>query len=213
MPDDITPGRRPSRGVLVAIACVVLVVAGAGVWLAQADRSAALGGVGIGGPFTLEDGNGRPVTDRDLRGRWLLVYFGYTNCPDVCPTTLTEVAAALDKLGARGERILPVFISIDPQRDTPQVVKDYTAAFTPRLLGLTGTPEQVARVAQEYRVYYATHQNGDKTGDYSVDHSSLLYLMDPDGRFVAPIRTDESGPEIAADLARLIPALKLADGE
>lgn len=131
-----------------------------------------------------------------------LVYFGYSSCPDVCPTTLNAVAAAMGKLGPRAARVQPLFITVDPKRDTPDVVKRYAAAFSPRIVGLTGTPKEIASVAAEYRVYYATHRTGNEQGDYTVDHSSVLYLMGPDDRFVSPIRTDESADEMAADIAK-----------
>ncbi len=180
---------------------VALLILGAGtfVWLTQGGTASL-----VGGPFTLQNGNGQQVTDRDFRGKYMLVYFGYTFCPDVCPTTLNEVADAMDKLGARADRLQPIFISVDPKRDTPEVVKQYAAAFGPRLIGLTGTPEQVAAVAKEYRVYYAERRTGPGPNDYSMDHSSVLYLMGPDGKFVAPIRPDQNGTEMAADIGRLM---------
>jgi len=196
----MNPRQRTLLFPVAAFAATLAV--GAGAWLYLAHGSEAIGGLAIGGPFTLEDGAGHTVTDRDLRGRYALVYFGYTYCPDVCPTTLNEVAEALARLGSRAERLQAVFITVDPQRDTPQVVHDYAAAFSPRILGLTGTPAQIAQVAREYRVYYAPHRTGEGAGDYTVDHSSILYLMDPDGRFLAPIRTDESGEAMATDLAK-----------
>jgi protein SCO1/2 len=194
-------GRPPSfiYGIVGLLVAVLLIGTGAFVWLGG-GRTASL----VGGPFTLLDGNGNQITDRDFRGKYMLVYFGYTFCPDVCPTTLNEVADALDHLGTKTDRLQPIFITIDPKRDTPAVVKQYAAAFSPRLLGLTGTPEQIAQVAQAYRVYYAEHRTGPGPNDYSMDHSSVLYLMGPDGRFVAPIRADETGTEMAADLARFI---------
>ena len=134
----------------------------------------------------------------------MLVYFGYTFCPDVCPTTLNQVAEALEKLGPKADRVQPLFITVDPKRDTPPVVQQFVSAFTPRLIGLTGTPEEIAKVAKEYRVYYAVHENGGSPGDYTVDHSSILYLMGPSGNFVAPIRADESGAEIATNIARYL---------
>ena len=134
----------------------------------------------------------------------MLVYFGYTYCPDVCPTTLNAVADALDRLGKKADDLQPLFITVDPRRDTPAVMKQYTAAFSPRLEGLTGTAAQIAAVAKEYHVYYAEHRTGPGPNDYSMDHSSILYLMGKDGTFIAPIRTDEGGKEIAADLARLM---------
>jgi protein SCO1/2 len=110
----------------------------------------------------------------------------------------------MDKLGPKADRVQPIFITVDPKRDTPEVVKQYVAAFSPRLIGLTGTPEQIATVAKEYRVYYADHQTEPGSKDYSVDHSSVLYLMGPDGKFVGPIRPDEDGAHMAADLDRLM---------
>jgi protein SCO1/2 len=122
----------------------------------------------------------------------------------VCPTTLTEVADALDRLGPRADRLQAIFVTVDPKRDTPAVVKQYAAAFSPRLIGLSGSPEQIAQVAKEYRVYYAERRTGPGPGDYTMDHSSVLYLMGPDGNFIAPIRADESGAEMAADIAKFI---------
>jgi len=182
-------------GILVAV-----LLLGAGVFVCLSGGPPSL----LGGQFTLEDGTGKQVSDRDFRGKYMLVYFGYTFCPDVCPTTLNEVADAMDRLGAKADRLQPIFITVDPKRDTPAVVKEYAAAFSPRLIGLTGTPEQIAKVAKEYRVYYAEHRTGPGPNDYSMDHSSILYLMGPDGRFVAPIRSDEGGEELAKDLGKLM---------
>src|SRR4029077_7237917 len=113
---------------------------GSFIWLSQGGTASL-----VGGPFTLRDGNGRTVTERDFRGKYMLVYFGYTFCPDVCPTTLNEMSEALDRLGPKADRVQPIFITVDPKRDTPAVVKQYVTAFTPRLIGLTGTPEQIAQ--------------------------------------------------------------------
>ena len=180
---------------------VLLIGAGGFMWLSGGGGNNALG---IGGPFTLVDGNGKTVTDKDFRGKYMLVYFGYTFCPDVCPTTLNAVADAIDKLGPAASRIQPLFITVDPKRDTQAVVKQYAAAFGPSIEGLTGTPEQIAKVAKEYRVYYAEHRTGPGPNDYSMDHSSVLYLMSPDGGFLAPVRADQSGAEIAANLKKLM---------
>jgi len=201
---DTPPGAPPPNRILYAtlgiVLAVLLIGAGGFQWLG----GGAPGTAGIGGPFTLEDGNGKPVTDRDFRGKYMLVYFGYTFCPDVCPTTLTAVADAMDKLGPAANQMRPLFITVDPGRDTPAVVKQYAAAFGPRITGLTGTPQEIAVVAKEYRVYYAEHRTGPGPGDYSMDHSSILYLMDPKGAFVAPIRADQTGEEIAASLRKLM---------
>jgi protein SCO1 len=156
----------------------------------------------IGGPFTLTDGAGRVVTDRDFRGRYLLVYFGYTSCPDACPTTLNQVAAALDRLGAKAAEVQPLFITVDPRRDTPAVIGPYAAAFGPHIIGLTGEPDAIARVIKEYRVFADVRSTGGSGQAYTVDHSSILYLMGPDGGFIAAIPADASGDAIAADVAR-----------
>lgn len=203
-PEPVTtkPNSPPTAliyGMIGMLVAVLILGTGAFVWLSGGGTASL-----VGGPFTLEDGNGKPVTDREFHGKYMLVYFGYTFCPDVCPTTLNEVASALDHLGAKANLLAPIFITVDPKRDTPAVIKQYTAAFSPRLIGLTGTPEQIAKVAKEYRVYYAEHRTGPGPNDYSMDHSSILYLMGPDGKFVAPIRSDEDGTQMAADLRKLM---------
>ena len=186
----------PVAGLLVA---ALLLGAGSFVWLTRGGTASL-----VGGSFALEDGNGRPVAADDFRGKYMLIYFGYTFCPDVCPTTLTEMANALDRLGPRADTVQPIFITVDPKRDTPGVMKQYVAAFGPRMIGLTGSPEQIAQVAKEYRVYSAEHRTGPGPGDYTMDHSSIIYLMGPDGRFIAPIRADETGAEIAADIVKYL---------
>jgi protein SCO1/2 len=187
-----------TMGLLLAI---LLIGAGGFLWL---GGSGGNNPISIGGPFALQDGDGKPVTDEDFRGKYMLVYFGYTFCPDVCPTTLNAVAEAMERLGPAAARIQPLFITVDPKRDTPRVVKQYVAAFGPGIRGLTGTPDEIAKVAKEYRVYYAEHPAEAGARDYSVDHSSVLYLMDPKGGFLAPVRADQSGAEIATVLKKLI---------
>jgi cytochrome oxidase Cu insertion factor (SCO1/SenC/PrrC family) len=153
--------------------------------------------VAIGGPFTLVDQDGRRVTDKDFAGRFMLIYFGYTYCPDVCPTELNTMALALDKLGTR-VRIVPVFITIDPARDTPEALKAYLASFGPDFVGLTGTDDEIAAAAKAYRVYY---KKGEGEGDtYLMDHTSLLYLVGPDGKLAALFRTGASPDDIAAGI-------------
>ncbi len=190
------------RGLLAGLAAL-LVAAGIAIFVYGAPGPVQQAAA-IGGPFTLVDGAGKTVTDADFRGKYMLVYFGYTFCPDVCPTTLNDVAQAMDKLGARADGIRPVFITVDPARDTPDVVQQYAAAFSPRLVGLTGAADQIAAVAKEYRVYYAPHRTGPNPGDYTMDHSSILYLMDAKGRFAGIIRADEGADAIAADLAKYL---------
>ncbi|HWT09364.1 MAG TPA: SCO family protein [Roseomonas sp.] len=162
---------------------------GGGVQLAQ--------GVSLGGPFTLVDHTGRTVTERDFAGRPLLVYFGFTYCPDVCPTELGTIAAALDAMGPAAERVTPVFISIDPERDTPEAMADYVSRFHPRLVGLTGSAEQVAQAARAYRVYYAKVQPRDTTA-YLMDHSSFIYFVGPDARVRSLFRPESTPEAIAA---------------
>ena len=200
-PGPKTPPNRILYATMGLLLAVLLIGAGGFLWL---SGNGANSPIRVGGPFTLQNGNGKTVTDRDFRGKYMLVYFGYTFCPDVCPTTLNAVADAMDKLGPAAGRIRPLFISVDPKRDTPAVVKQYAAAFGPEFVGLTGTPEEVAAAAKEYRVYYADHPTGSGPNDYSVDHSSVLYLMGPDGRFVGVVRADQSGDQIAASLKRLM---------
>lgn len=195
---QLAPLRR--RAYLGFGAATVLALAGA--YLAATGARDAP--VAIGGPFRLVDGDGHVVTDRSFRGRFMLVYFGYTFCPDVCPTALTDVAEALDLLGAKADRIQPIFITIDPKRDDPAVVKQYAANFSPRLIGLSGSADEIAQAARAYRVYYAPHRTGPGPDDYSMDHSSILYLMGPDGGFVSAISAELSGPDMAAQLSRLV---------
>ncbi len=185
----------PVVGLLVL---ALLVGAGATMWLGGSLAD----GPAVGGSFSLLDGDGKRVTDRDLRGKYALVYFGYTFCPDVCPTTLNQVSEALDRLGTKAGQVRPVFITIDPARDTPAVMKQYVSAFTPRLLPLTGSDAEIADVARKFRVYYAPHRTGDQPGDYTMDHSSVLYLMGPEGKFLAPLRADAPARELAENLSK-----------
>lgn len=157
------------------------------------------GTVSIGGPFTLTDGDGKQVTDETYRGKWLVVYFGYTYCPDACPTGLNNIAGALKLLGADADKVQPLFITVDPERDTAAAMKAYAAAFDNRIVGLTGTPEQIATVARVYRVYYKRVGEGD---DYLMDHSVVIYVMDPDGRYSAVVRHNASPAEIADTLKK-----------
>lgn len=145
----------------------------------------------VGGLFQLVDQNGRAVTEQTFRGKWLVVFFGFTYCPDVCPTTLNDLALALDKLGPLAARVQPVFISVDTERDTPEVLAEYTSAFGSRILGLTGTPEQIAAAAKAYRVFYRKVEQGES---YTMDHSTLLYVMGPDTNFLTRINP-QGGPE------------------
>src|SRR3954468_9995817 len=136
----------------------------------------------IGGPFALIDQNGRRRTDVDFRGKFMLVYFGFTYCPDVCPTDLQQMGLAVDRLGAAGDAVQPIFITVDPERDTPGHLKDYVANFHSRFIGLTGDASAIHEAARVYRAYYAKVELGKS--DYTVDHSSFIYLMGRDGEYL-----------------------------
>jgi protein SCO1/2 len=197
---EIWPRRLALGGGLVA----ALLIAGAGyVWVGRAgDRGAAA--PPFGGPFELTGPNG-PVTQATFRGRYMLLYFGYTFCPDVCPTTLNTVVQATDRLGRKADDLQIVFITVDPARDTPTVMRDYTQAISPRIIGLTGTPDQIARVAAEYHVYYRVNAAGARDDAYSVDHSSILYLQGPNGAPLALIPADAPPDRMAADIGKYLP--------
>jgi protein SCO1/2 len=163
----------------------------------------------FGGSFSLTDQNGMRRTDMDFRGKYMLIFFGYTYCPDVCPTTLAVEAEALDKLGSRANRIVPIFVTVDPKRDTPDKLKSYLSSFDARppstrlnFVGLTGSDEEIAEAAKAYRVYYRAHLDGFMAGaaGYSIDHTGDVYLMDPAGKFVAYYSQGILPDELAADL-------------
>jgi protein SCO1/2 len=156
----------------------------------------------IGGPFTLVDGSAHAVTDQDFRGRWTLIYFGYTHCPDACPTTLSAIGGALDKLPpALRATFRVVFITVDPARDTPAVVGQYAKAFGPEFSGLTGSAAELAHVELEFRVYAQRHAL--KGGDYAMDHSSIIYVMAPDGHFAGLLDDSLSPTEMAQRLSQM----------
>ena len=193
----------PRRPILIFAALVMLLAAAIGGYgLSRGDlgREQGSGAALVGGPFSLLDQDGKRVTEKDFLGKYMLVFFGYTYCPDVCPTELQVMTAALDQLGPGAARIQPVFVSIDPARDTPQVLKAYVANFGPRLIGLTGTAEEVATVAKAYRVYYARAGTGSSSTDYLMDHSSIIYLMGPDGSFVRHMAYTTDAAKLAAEL-------------
>jgi protein SCO1/2 len=162
----------------------------------------AIAGASIGGPFALIDQDGKPKTDADFHGRSALLYFGYTNCPDVCPTTLAVIADAMKQMGAKASRVTPVFITVDPARDTPKVLKTYLAAFGPQFVGLTGSAGAIKKVAGEYRVYYARHPL--QGGGYSMDHSSELYLLGPGGKLTTFYDAGIDAKTLAADLDKRV---------
>ncbi|UPT87473.1 SCO family protein [Bradyrhizobium barranii subsp. apii] len=169
----------------------------------------AMGGVSkvaqpaaIGGPFQLTDQHGKAVTDKNLKGKPTLIFFGYTHCPDVCPTSLFEISEVLRAMGKDADKVNAVFISVDPERDTPATMKDYLSSFDPHLEGLSGDPAETAKVITSYRVY--AKKVPTKDGDYTMDHAALIYLMDRDGRFVSPFNMKRTPEEAAADLKRYL---------
>ena len=156
----------------------------------------------IGGPFKLVDQNGQVVTDQDLKGRPFLVFFGFTHCPDVCPTTLFEVSEIFRALGPDADRTRALFITVDPERDTPAAMKDYLSSFDPHLSGLTGDPAEIAAVAKAYRVYFKKVPLDE--GNYTMDHTAIVYLMDKTGRFVSPFNIKRPTDVEVADLRRYL---------
>jgi len=166
-----------------------------------------LKGARIGGPFALIDQDGRTVRDSDFAGKYRIVYFGYTHCPDICPNDLAVVGQALRRIEkqapARAARIQPLFITVDPERDTPAVMKAYASAFHPRLLGLTGTPQQVAAAEKAYAVW-AAKQPAQPGGGYAVDHSRMTVLMGPKGEPVALLPTDQGAGPVVAELGKWV---------
>jgi protein SCO1 len=186
-------------GFLAGVASIVLVV----VLVSGRNPLPSAGAAAIGGPFSLVDQNGQTVTDKDLRGHPFLVFFGFTHCPDVCPTSLFEISEVLGKLGPDAQKVSALFVTIDPERDTPAAMKDYLSSFNPRLVGLTGDPAAIAAVAKEYRVYVKKVPL-DSNGDYTMDHTALVYLMDKEGRFVTPFNLKRTPEDAAADLRRYL---------
>jgi protein SCO1/2 len=156
----------------------------------------------IGGPFQLTDQAGRTVTEKDMRGRPTLIFFGFTHCPDVCPTSLFEISEVLRAMGKDADRINAYFVSVDPERDTTTAMKDYLSSFDPHLEGLTGNPDAVAKMISSYRVY--ARKVPLKDGDYTMDHTALIYLMDRDGHFVSPFNLKRTPEAAAADLKRYL---------
>lgn len=184
----------------VVVAALVVVVLGFAAFILMTPREGPRAAL-IGGPFTLQDGNGKAVSDQTLRGRPFLVYFGYTHCPDVCPTELAKIS---DILGKMGDKPVPaLFITVDPERDTPKLMQDYVSSFNPAIVGLSGSPEAVAATEKTFRVFA---RKGEKQpdGDYSMDHSSVVYLMDKNGAFVEAFNVERSPDEAAKELEKYL---------
>lgn len=168
-----------------ALLASLLIAGGVAACSSEGGGDSVVPAVKIGGPFTLTDSHGRITTERDLLGKPAVVFFGFTYCPEICPTTLSELTAAMAKLGPDADRLNVVFISVDPKRDTPEQLKAYLTSFDSRIIGLTGAPEAIAATAKAYRVYY--QEVALDGGGYTVDHSAAVYLFDKNGGFVAPV--------------------------
>lgn len=179
---------------LASVLAVVLLVLGLN------PASGPLPKAPIGGAFALIDQNRRPVTDQDLKGRPFLMFFGFTHCPEVCPTKLFEISEVLERLGPDSNKVGAFMVSLDPERDTPEILKDYLSSFNPQLVGLTGDDAAISAIARAYRVYYKKVPLDG--GDYTVDHSAAVYLMDKQGQFVGTFSLNRSPEEAAQDLRR-----------
>lgn len=158
----------------------------------------------IGGPFTLVDQTGKTVTDQDFRGRYMLVFFGFTHCPDICPAELKVMSAALDALGPKADSVVPIFITLDPERDTQAAMDAYVKNFGPRFVGLTGSSEQIAAAAKAYRVAYSKFQQDKTSSDYSIDHSALVYLMGKNGEYITHFAYGTPAAQMTETLRRYL---------
>jgi cytochrome oxidase Cu insertion factor (SCO1/SenC/PrrC family) len=204
MTQPVLPQRRTA---LIAALCLVLaagLLAASLLYRPDVSKPSSSGEALVGGPFTMVNHKGETVTEKSFLGQYTLIFFGFTFCPDVCPTELQVMATALNQMGEKGNRITPVFVSVDPTRDTPQVVAEYVSAFHPRMVGLTGTPEQVAGMANAYRVFYSKVENKERPDDYTMDHSSIVYLMGPDGKFLKHFTYSTDPKALAEALTTLV---------
>jgi cytochrome oxidase Cu insertion factor (SCO1/SenC/PrrC family) len=181
-----------------ATLCMVLLAA-CYLWLTGGPRHVAM--TAIGGPFTLTQSNGRVVTQQNFHGKYMLIYFGYTSCPDVCPTTLSAIADAMDLLGDRADRLQPLFITVDPKRDSPTIMRNYVMKFSPDIVGLSGTPTQIHGIEREYHITSIVRPDPQHRDDYAVDHTAVLFLMGPDGHYLQVLSALASGHELANKLA------------
>lgn len=179
-----------------AVALAVLALVGLGLWIAltPSRNPTAL----VGGPFALQTGDGKTLTDADMKGHAFLVYFGYTHCPDICPTTLAQISDVLRRMPGKPIRVL--FVTVDPERDSPASMADYVSSFDPRIVGLSGSADEIGQVEKAYRVY-ARKGPAQANGSYSMDHSSVVYLMDANGAFVEALNLDRPSEDVAKELS------------
>jgi len=200
--------RRISFGLVAILLALAIIAAAVLLWRSQAaPPTGNLSGSDIGGRFALEDGRGQKVTNESLKGRWQLVYFGFTYCPDICPTDVQKMAQAVRLLEKaepkKAARLVPIFISVDPERDTPAIASEFAAQFHPRMLGLSGSPQAVGATMKAFRVY-ARKQAGASADSYLMDHSTMLYLLDENGAPVQFYTRDQSAQAIADSLAAFV---------
>jgi protein SCO1/2 len=196
------------RNIVVIVACFLFgALLGAYALLLNSspgDRVQSSGKALVGGPFTLVDPSGKTVTDQNFRGRYMLIFFGYTHCPDICPAELQVMAAALDQLGPKAAKVVPIFITLDPERDTPEAVGAYVKNFGPNIVGLTGSTEAVAAAAKAYRVSFSKFQDENSGTNYTIDHSALAYLMGTDGEYITHIPYGTSVAQMLDTLNRYL---------
>ena len=189
------------RLALIAVAAFTAAVGAVALWPKPERPASGTGESLIGGPFALTDSEGKRRADAEFRGKHMLVFFGFTNCPDFCPTALVTISQGLEKLGPKAERLAPLFVTVDPERDTPAQLKNYAQNFDKRIAMLTGSVDDVAGAARAYRVYYAKRPL-EQAGEYTMDHSAYIYLMGPDGKYLTHFRHGISADDLAAALAK-----------
>ncbi len=204
------------RKILLALIIILSGFAGLQLWLTQGSQSAlppAAQQADVGGAFSLTDQDGKPVTDADFRGRVMLVFFGFTHCPDICPVTVASLASALEMLGEQASAVAPIFITVDPARDTPEVIKTYLGNADSRIIGLTGTEEQITQAAAAYKAYFsapepAEHEHGEEGGheepEATVDHSGFVYLMGKDGKYIRHFSYDVPAADLADAVRKVL---------
>jgi protein SCO1/2 len=201
----LEPARSlPPRTIAILVGLFLVAIAagiGAGVWLNGSGTSSPTDAA-VGGPFRLTAHDGRTVTEADFKGMPVLLFFGFTHCPDICPTTLADVSEVLERLGPDAGKVQALFVSVDPERDTPQVLASYIGAFHPRILGLSGDAAATAAIVRAYRVY--ARKVPLKDGGYTMDHTAVVYLLDKEGRFVAPFDLKRPADAAAAELRRYL---------
>ncbi|HUC16826.1 MAG TPA: SCO family protein [Acetobacteraceae bacterium] len=190
----------PLPAFLALLALLVLAGALLRLFGGAADRATAP----VGGAFHLISSNGGIATEKSFPGKYLLIYFGYTSCPDICPTALADIARAMDRLGPRAARVQSLFITVDPARDTPTRLRKYIAQFSPAIIGLTGSAAEIGQVEKEYHVSVSVPPRQNHTSSREIDHTAALYLMAPDGRFITAFRPDENSAAIAAAIGKII---------